>query len=275
MVEQAPQEPAVARPASTVVFIRDGATDLEVYLIRRVKQMSFAGGMTAYPGGAVDPRDVGAHFDWVGPDAAYWAEQFRVDEALAEGLVAAAVRETFEEAGVLLATEPDGDIVDVSSDEWERERLALLNREHSLSELLQRRGLVLRADLMRPWAHWITPVQEPKRFDTAFFLARMPEGIHPRHISTEFDHTEWVPVQQAIAEAESGARPMLPPTSVTIGDLGQFRTAEEAFQGAPPRPMDPVEPTLITENGEHFVQMPDGTRIKPSFRIGKGRSLAD
>lgn len=268
-------QPGTLKDASTVLFIRDGARDLEVYLIRRVKQMAFAGGMTAYPGGGVDPRDIDAEFGWIGPDPGYWADAFSCDERLARALVAAAVRETFEEAGILLATEGDQPVHNTDTPEWEAERLALLNREHSLSEMLNKQGLSLRTDLIRPWAHWITPKQEPKRYDTRFFLMKLPDGVHPREISTEHDHAEWVSVDRAIEESNSGVRPMLPPTTATLTSLAAFSTADEAMAGAPPQKIVPIEPTLIEQDGQSFVQLPDGTLIKPSFKIGRGRSVAD
>lgn len=267
-------EAPAPKDASTVLFIRDGARDLEVYLIRRAKQMAFAGGMTAYPGGGVDPRDIDADFGWIGPDPGYWADAFSCDERKARALVAAAVRETFEEAGILLATKGDDPVHDTDNDEWEAERLALLNREHSLSEMLNKRGLSLRTDLIRPWAHWITPKPEPKRYDTRFFLMKLPDGVHPREISTEHDHAEWVSVHRAIEESDSGVRPMLPPTTATLTSLSMYQTADEAMAAAPPQRITPIEPTLIQQDGENYIQLPDGTMIKPSFKIGPGRSAA-
>src|SRR4051812_10539220 len=149
---------AAPRQAATVLLLRDGDPGLEVYLLRRTKGMPFAGGMTAYPGGGVDPRDGDTETAWAGPTPDRWAAAFGCDERTARELVCAAVRETFEEAGVLLAGAGDGSVVpDVSGGDWEEQRQALLSRELSLSELLRGRGLALRSDLLRPFAHWITP----------------------------------------------------------------------------------------------------------------------
>src|SRR3954463_15834373 len=150
------------RQAATGLLLRDGTAGLEVSLLRRIKGMPFAGGMTAYPGGGVDPRDGDTEIAWAGPSPAQWAAAFGCDERTARELVCAAVRETFEEAGVLLAGSDDGSVVpDVSGDDWEEQRQALLTRELSLAELLAGRGLALRSDLLRPFAHWITPPVEP------------------------------------------------------------------------------------------------------------------
>lgn len=267
--------PAVPKDASTVLFVRDGSDGLEVYLVRRVKGMPFAGGMTAYPGGSVDPRDKDTSFGWIGPQPDVWARDFSCDHETARALVAAAVRETFEEAGVLLATEPDGDLVDVSSDEWETERLALIDHSKSFADVLAERGLSLRADLLRSWAHWITPEPEPRRFDTRFFLASLPEGIVPRNVGGEADHVEWVKPATAVEEAHAGSRPMLPPTIQTLEDLARFGSAKEAMEGAPPRPITPIRPKVLTEDGVTYVLLPDGTRTRTALRIRRDRPDAD
>jgi 8-oxo-dGTP pyrophosphatase MutT (NUDIX family) len=134
------REPVPARKASTVVLVRDGAAGIELYLLRRQTSMAFAAGMYVFPGGGVDPRDADTDIAWSGPPPAAWADRLGVAEALARGLVSAAVRETFEESGVLLAGQSSSSVVaDVSSAEWEADRLALESREISLAQLLSRR----------------------------------------------------------------------------------------------------------------------------------------
>src|SRR5439155_2532179 len=151
------------------MLVRDGARGIEVFLIRRVAGMAFAGGMTAFPGGGVDPRDADASVAWHGPAAGWWADRFGVDPGMARALVCAAVRETFEESGVLLAG-PDADAVVSDTRPYADARRALVDREVSLAGFLAGAGLVLRADLLRPWANWVTPLAERRRFDTRFFL---------------------------------------------------------------------------------------------------------
>src|SRR5207302_7788536 len=120
-----------------------------------------------FPGGAVDAADADEGIAWAGPDAATWATQLATTADLARTLVCAAVRETFEESGVLLAGPDAGTVLATTGDEgWEADRRALLAGSLSLAELLHRRGLVLRSDLLRPWARWITPVTEARRYDT-------------------------------------------------------------------------------------------------------------
>ncbi|SEK42219.1 NUDIX domain-containing protein [Blastococcus sp. DSM 46786] len=254
---------AEPKQAATVLLLRDGEPGLEVYLLRRTKGMPFAGGMTAYPGGGVDPRDGDTETGWAGPAPAQWATAFGCDERTARELVCAAVRETFEEAGVLLAGLPDGSVVpDVSGDDWERQRQGLLSRELSLAELLAERGLALRSDLLRPFAHWITPPVEPRRYDTKFFAAALPVGQEARDVSGEADEAAWLRPAAALAELDAGTRPMLPPTSHTLGQLTGFPDVAAALAGSPPQPMHPISPRFEETPDGRWAVLPDGTRIR-------------
>jgi 8-oxo-dGTP pyrophosphatase MutT (NUDIX family) len=256
--------PVEPRQAATVLLLRDGAAGLEVYLLRRTKGMPFAGGMTAYPGGGVDPRDGDTEIAWAGPSPAQWGTAFGCDERTARELVCAAVRETFEEAGVLLAGPADGGsmLPDVAGDDWEAQRRALLSRELSLAELLAGRGLALRSDLLRPFAHWITPPREPRRYDTKFFVAALPAGQHARHVTTEADEADWLPPAAALAELSAGVRPMLPPTAHTLGQLAPFPDVAAALAGSPPEPLHPISPTFEETPDGFWAVLDDGTRIR-------------
>ncbi|HEY0402668.1 MAG TPA: NUDIX hydrolase [Blastococcus sp.] len=252
------------RQAATVLLLRNGVPGLEVYLLRRTKGMPFAGGMTAYPGGGVDPRDGDTEIAWVGPSPAEWAGAFGCDERTARELVCAAVREMFEEAGVLLAGDSQtGAVVpDVSGDDWEEQRQALLARDLSLAELLAGRGLALRSDLLRPFAHWITPPAETRRYDTKFFAAALPVGQEARHVSGEADEASWLTPSAALAELSAGGRPMLPPTTHTLGQLEPFPDVAAALAGSPPEPLQPISPTFEKTPDGTWAVLPDGTRIR-------------
>ncbi len=258
------------RQAATVLLLRDGSAGVEVYLLRRVRGMPFAGGMTAYPGGGTDIRDADADLAWTGPGPAQWARSFHCDLPLARELVCAAVRETFEESGVLLASANDGSPLDPAAPDWEADRLALMARERSLSEVFQSHGVTLRADLLRPWAHWITPEAEPRRYDTKFFTATVPAGQEPRDVSGEADDAAWVPVKVALAENERGTRMMLPPTLVTLTDLIGHATVADVLEAAPREPLTTVVPRLVERNGADYVEMPDGSLVKTPIRLGPG-----
>jgi 8-oxo-dGTP pyrophosphatase MutT (NUDIX family) len=251
------------RQAATVLLLRDGRAGLEVYLQRRTKGMPFAGGMTAYPGGGVDDRDGDTEIGWSGPSPAQWATAFGCDERIARELVCAAVRETFEEAGVLLAGPDGGSVVpDVSGDDWEEQRQALLSRELSLAGLLADRRLALRSDLLRPFAHWITPPVEPRRYDTKFFAAALPVGQEARDVSGEADEAAWLTPDAALQELAAGSRPMLPPTSHTLGQLQSFPDVAAALAGSPPEPLHPISPRFEETPDGRWAVLPDGTRIR-------------
>lgn len=245
------------RDAATIALLRDGATGLEVYMLRRVTTMAFASGMHVFPGGTVDPRDLAHDTDWVGPPAAAWAERFGVDETRARGLVLAAVRETFEESGVLLAGRRSGQVVVGTGDpSWEDDRLALIERSLSFAAMLERRGLVLRADLLRGWARWLTPEFEPRRFDTAFFVAVVPSGQRTRAVGGEADRVEWVRPRAALAALAVGDALMLPPTAVVLGELAEHDSAEEVLRAADDRRITTIMPRPVLDGRSPYVVLP-------------------
>lgn len=250
--------PVPVRDAATVVLLRDGAGGPEAYLLRRVRGMAFAAGMTVFPGGAVDPRDADTEVGWVGPPPAEWTAPFDADEPLARALVCAAVRETFEESGVLLAGPSADEVCGTDGAEWEQDRAALERRDFSLAGLLARRGLVLRADLLRPWAHWITPPQEGarRRYDTRFFVAALPAGQATRDVTTEADLVEWVRPADALEQFRLRERPMMPPTVVTLEEVAAYGSVAEVLAAA--RSVSRVLPVVSEVDGRPAVTLPDG-----------------
>ncbi|WP_405592728.1 NUDIX hydrolase [Streptomyces sp. NBC_01190] len=216
------------------------AGGVAVHLLRRRASMAFAGGMYAYPGGGVDPRDERA-VGWAGPSLDVWGALLGVPAAQAQAVVCAAVRETFEESGVLLAG-PDaaGVVADTTGADWEADRVALVRHELAFADFLARRDLVLRSDLLAPWARWITPEFEERRYDTWFFLALLPAGQRTRDVSGEADRTAWLRPADAVAGYDRGEMLMLPPTIATLRALLPYGTAAEALAAAPARDLAPV-----------------------------------
>ncbi|MFB7494593.1 NUDIX hydrolase [Streptomyces sp. NPDC056161] len=233
--------PVRPKRAATVLLLKDTAAGPAVHMLRRRASMAFAGGAYAYPGGGVDPRDDDLRVRWAGPPRAWWADRLGIDEAGAQAVVCAAVRETYEEAGVLLAgPTPDSVTGDTTGADWEADRAALAAHELSFAEFLDRRGLVLRSDLLAPWARWITPEFEARRYDTWFFVAALPQGQRTRNASTEADRTVWTGPAEAAAGYDRGELLMLPPTIAILRQLAPYATAAEAFAAAPARDMTPV-----------------------------------
>ncbi|MBP2707231.1 NUDIX domain-containing protein [Microbispora sp. RL4-1S] len=257
-----------ARDAATVVLLRDDP--LEVYLLERAATMAFAAGVHVFPGGSVDPRDADHAVAWAGPPAAEWAEIFHVDERTARGLVCAAVRETFEESGVLLAGADDGTVVgDTTGDDWEADRLALVGGTLSLAGFLAGRGLVLRSDLLRPWAHWITPAVETRRFDTRFFVAALPPGQRTRDVGGEAAGVAWMRPADALAGAAAGQLGLMAPTLNTLTEIGAFERIDEVF--AAERTIMTVLPAAVEVDGRMVLTVP-GLDYRSAVRGGSGRS---
>ena len=253
--------PVAPRDAATVALLRDGSAGLEVYVLRRHVGMAFAAGMYAFPGGTVDRRDGDRSVAWAGPSAIEWSRRLRCDETQARALVCAAVRETFEESGVLLAGPDDSALVgDVTGEEWERDRAALVRRDLSLSELLDRRGLVLRSDMLHAWAHWVTPEFEPRRYDTRFFVAGIPAGQSPRDVSGEADEVTWLRPADAREGADQGSMAMLPPTYVTLAEMAGYRTMSDAVGAASGRVIATVTPTVEFVGDEGFLVFGESVR---------------
>ncbi|MGI8948754.1 MAG: NUDIX hydrolase [Ornithinimicrobium sp.] len=214
------QGPTPARLSASVLLLRDGARGVEVFMQRRASTMAFAPDVLAYPGGGVDPRDAEVDVSWVGPGPSVWAELLGMPRASARQVVLAAVRELFEECGVLLAGPGGGGPVQgLAASGWQDERGALLDRRVSLAELLSRNGLSLRADLLTAVGRWITPACEPRRYDTAFFAARMPPGQVADGRTTESVRSRWVAATDALTERRDGVEAMLPPTQVLAEQL--------------------------------------------------------
>jgi 8-oxo-dGTP pyrophosphatase MutT (NUDIX family) len=258
--------PAAPRDAATVMLLRkpgNGVTagmpadGLEVYMLRRKATMAFAPGAFVFPGGSVDPRDADQQVAWAGPDPAEWAELLDAPPDLARALVCAAVRETFEESGVLLAGPAAGSAVaDTTGGDWEADRKALLGRSLSLAGLLRQRGLVLRSDLLRPWSRWITPAVEERRYDARFFAAALPGQQRTRDVGGEADEVTWVRPADAIAMARGKEIVLMPPTAVTLAELAGCSGVTAAVTAR--RQIRPLEPDVSVADGTVWLAIPPG-----------------
>ena len=252
--------PAEPRDASTVVLLRggDGAEGgLEVYLLRRTVDMAFAGGFCVFPGGRVDPRDFDHHIGWVGPSPAEWGAMLGATEEHARALVCAAVRETFEESGVLLAGPTEDTVVgDTTGDDWEQDRQALEAHELAFTDFLDARGLKVRSDLLQWWGSWITPVFEPRRYDTRFFVAQLPQGQVTRDVSSESDQVVWMSVRDVIDAVDAKRLAMLPPTYATCLELYDYADPAAALASASGRDRSPILPEMQVADDGAYLRLP-------------------
>lgn len=262
---QTPLTPLTPRPAATVMLVRqdnhalDAPAGLGVFLMRRHSAMEFAPGMMVFPGGGVDDRDRNAGIAWAGPRASWWAQRFGIEADLAEALVCAAARETFEESGVLFAgpaDNPQGIVTDASV--YGDSRAALADNTLSFADFLHHEKLVLRADLLRPWANWVTPEAErTRRYDTYFFVGALPEGQRADGENTESDHAVWTTPEAAIEDFAGGRSFLLPPTWTQLDSLAG-RTVADVL--ALERQIAAVQPELAMEDGNWKIEFFDSDR---------------
>jgi 8-oxo-dGTP pyrophosphatase MutT (NUDIX family) len=249
--------PAEPRDAATVILMRAGDDGPDLYLLRRQTSMAFAGGMCVFPGGGVDRRDFDRTVAWAGPAPSAWAARLATSEEMARALVCAAVRETFEESGVLLAGSSSDDVVaDTTGDEWEADRRALEAKELAFTAFLERRGLVLRTDLLGVWSAWCTPVFEPRRFRTWFFVAALPPGQLTRDVSTESSSVTWLSARGACDAVDAGELGMLPPTYFTCLEIAQHDSPDDVLAAAPGRNVEMFTPTVECDGADATLSMP-------------------
>ena len=220
-------------------------------MMRRQEALRFMGGMWVFPGGRVDPPDCGpAAAALVAAESAAHAPVMCAPDGtplgpeLVLGLRVAACRETYEEAGVLLVRRRDG------RPPAGAELHALASAQHGVThapvgflDLVASGGLLLDVDRLVHWSHWITPSHEPRRFDTHFFVAALPEGQRTRDVSTETDHVEWLAPAEVLSREAAGEIRLLPPTRVTLAGIAAcadipavFAAAAERDSGTPVKP---------------------------------------
>jgi len=223
---------AAVREAATVMLVRD-APELEVFMLRRNPESVFAGGAYVFPGGAVDAGDRA-----LGEDLRFWV---------------AAVRETFEEAGVLLArTRADDRPLDASPEamaELAADRIRLLADAVSFDTVLDAHAARIDLNALVPFARWITPSPSPRRFDTWFFAAAAPEGHAYEHDDHELVASEWVRPVDALARARGGEFELIYPTVRTLLVMARYESAADFLADArarwqrpdPLRVMNPMQ----------------------------------
>jgi 8-oxo-dGTP pyrophosphatase MutT (NUDIX family) len=257
-------DPLVPRPAATVMLIRDTPDGIKVFLMRRHRKMDFVGGVMVFPGGGVDDRDRNADIAWHGPDKNWWGERLGTDADLAEALVCAAARETFEECGVLFAgAADDSDLLVDDASCYREQRAALVSKELSFAEFLRAEKLMLRSDLLRPWANWVTPKEErTRRYDTYFFVGALPDGQRADGDNTESEAADWITPEAALADFSARQSFLLPPTWTQLDALAG-RTVAEIL--AVERRIVPISPNMSMTDGNLEFEFFDGERYNQAL----------
>jgi 8-oxo-dGTP pyrophosphatase MutT (NUDIX family) len=249
-MSEKPKAPVPARPASTVVILRDGDDGIEVFMVVRHHAIDFASGALVFPGGKVDHED----------SDAIWAKLVpQVSAAPDRSFFVAAGRETFEEAGLVLARRRGtSEIVDAGNAHRlvEKYRTALLKGETTFVDIMRSEDLVLAADLLVPFAHWITPEPVPKRFDTHFFLVTAPMTQLGAHDGDESVEGLWITPRQALAEARAGTRTLVFATRMNLEKLARYRTVAEAVVATRSRPVVTVMPKAVRTPQGRLLRIP-------------------
>lgn len=250
------------RQAASVIFVRDGDNGLETILTYRPGTSPL--GVVAFPGGTALPGD-DESASWVGPGADYWQEQFHFsDIAQARRSVMAAVRESFEETGILLAGEDEQDVVERSSTpELMAWREAVAEQDKSFSDFLTSSGLSVRADLLRPVARWQSPDFFLKRYDIAYFTTALPVGQDPKLLLGKGVWGDWLNVRELLEAkdtSELGDRIGQPNTVgrtldqlITPGVMCMLESLAKAQTSvawlSKRRNIEVKKPVLVTHNG--------------------------
>jgi 8-oxo-dGTP pyrophosphatase MutT (NUDIX family) len=212
----------VPRDAATIMLVRDGRSGLEVFMLRRNLASVFVAGAYVFPGGAVDDAD--RHADLESLCAGRTDEDASALLGVERGGLAywvAAVRECFEEAGVLLARPRD------IAAQLQSYRDAIYSGELRLVDLCRRHGLLLDADQIHYFSHWITPIGAPRRYDTRFFVAAAPPEQTPRHDDAETIAHLWIRPIEALERCEAGEIDLIFPTVKSLEAIGQFDRSRE------------------------------------------------
>jgi 8-oxo-dGTP pyrophosphatase MutT (NUDIX family) len=247
--------PATPRPSAALVLLRDamqnGEEGIEVFMVRRHIQSDFAPDVFVFPGGAVKQEDRTLESSTMIPPQ-------DGPTALGTGFRAAAIRECFEEAGVLLARRGDQplDFTGAEAERFASYRSQLQRKEITLNEIVAREGLTLMTDALLHWAHWITPEAWPKRFDTHFFLAEAPSGQLAAHDDLETTESVWIAPEVALSGFESGAYPLVFATVHQLRDLSaisSYARARERFAGVTP---ETIMPRIVEREGASVILMP-------------------
>jgi 8-oxo-dGTP pyrophosphatase MutT (NUDIX family) len=247
--ESTPRPPVKVFPAATILLVRDSDDGIEAFMVKRHHKIDFMSGALVFPGGKLAPGDSDPRIRSLTDGADHLDD---IELAMA----ACAIREAFEESGILLARMAGAQRL-LSADEVEplsRFREPLNAETLPLADFLEQNGLKLAVDKLVRYAHWITPEMVPKRFDTLFFIAAAPEGQIGAHDGYESEDSGWVTPHGAVSEPERWS--VVFPTRMNLQMLAESKTVADALSAAAARKIVPVLPWVEKRDGEPFLRLP-------------------
>ena len=239
-------------PASTVLVIRDGTDDIEVFMVVRHHQIDFASGALVFPGGKVDESDLNPEI------RRYIISETEIsDEELSYKI--AGIRECYEEADVLFAYEQNEKEI-ISSKRLEqlaKWREEFNNKKGSMFDFAAKENITFNLDNLIPFAHWITPKMMPKRFDTYFYLAEAPKDHIGKHDGKESVDSVWISPKQALDDCLAEKRTIIFPTKMNLEKLSKFNTVKEALEEVKKETVFTVEPKIEKNDDGVFLTIPE------------------
>ena len=255
-LEHPSHPPVPAKPAATIALLRDSPSRMEILLLRRDRSASFVPGAYVFPGGRVDRADwmkkTLARVDGLTPETAADRLGLADTNPPAIAYYVAALREAFEETGILIGVGPNSEAPPTAAEDANIEvlRNGLMEGHVSFTEALEQLSCRIDGSSIEYLAHWITPEREPRRFDTRFFAARVQADTKPMFDPREMTDAVWVTPQDAISRNQAGTLPMIFPTISTLQQLADYATAEDALREIGNASIPTVLPRLIiTEKG--------------------------
>jgi 8-oxo-dGTP pyrophosphatase MutT (NUDIX family) len=237
-------------PAASILLVRDAPNGLEVLMVRRHTKSSVAAGALVFPGGKVDAVDL------------VLATEYRVHDDLLPYRIAA-IRETWEEAGIFLARRNGSDAF---LDAAEIQRLATVYRHPAMemATIVEREAIELATDRLVRYAHWITPAAEPRRFDAQFFIAVAPAAQRASADGYEALECFWFTPDGALREADAGRALVVFPTRLNLLKLARSQTTDEALDRARSEPIVTVQPEMIVTEHERIIRISADSGYEPT-----------
>ncbi len=282
----------VIKHAATVVLLRDGAAGRpEVLMVKRHRKSAFMGSAYVYPGGKLDDDDTTETAlgfcqglspqqaaQMMAPVGTRDPEDEPITPAQAVGLFVAAIREVFEESGLLLADDEHGAQMDFTAPDVQERfanwRTQLQQGKASMTQMAQQEKLTYNLEGLVYFSHWITPPIEKRRFNTRFFLTRAPKGQTPLQDNHEVVDARWLTPKEALELGDSGKIMLAPPTARTLEDLSAFDTVDDALKAAATQPVITILPRFDSVDGEMTLFMPRDPRFAHPASVPGMTSMA-